>query len=459
MTQRLKIRMHGTHVADLEQAPRSGKLSIRYVEGWLNDPAGYAISLRMPLRSRPYDDAFAAPFVAGLLPDSKVHQRMIGQRVGIGDPSPFSLLEAIGRECAGAISVVPVDEDDAPELSVAPQFDLLDEAGLAQMIRDLPRRPLMIDDDGYIRLSLAGVNDKAAVVKAAGQIGLPKGNTPSTHILKPDIPRLPDSARTENFCLKLAREAGIRAARSSIEVAEDQVFLLISRFDRRLIASTPPRLQRVHQEDFCQALGYSPDFKYEDRGGPSWKMSFDLLDQATTNREIIRHRNHSPKARSADRPGLLNLALFQWLSGNPDAHAKNYSLLLEPSSIKLAPAYDLNNSAAFHSEFAKVRPRMAMAIGGEFNPNSLTGAHWDAFAGETGFAPTIVRAALIEMAEKLPDLASSLAHSMRGTAAWSDRIEIVVDDIASRCKGVPEMLTSAEPAASKTADEDVGPSL
>lgn len=444
MSNRLKIRLHGVHVADLKQSPRTGRLSLRYVKSWLDNPAAYALSLRLPLKASAYDDDYAAPFIAGLLPDSKLHRRLIGEALGIGDTSEFRLLEAIGRECAGAVSVVPEDEPDAPELSIVPHFDLLDERQLAELIRNLPRRPLMIDQEDDVRLSLAGVNDKAAVVRSGGRIGLPKGNTPSTHILKTDIPRLPDSVRTENFCLKLAREVGIRTPRSTIETAEDQVYMLVSRYDRKLIASKDgPRLQRLHQEDLCQALGYSPDFKYERDGGPNWKLCFELLD-ASARREYTTHRAMPRATRALDRPDLLNLAMFQWVVGNPDAHAKNYSLILTPDRASLAPAYDLNNAAAFRDMYKSVRPRMAMSIGGVFHPDELSGENWDQFARETGFSPSVVRQALSDMASRVPDLASTLASSMRGTPAWSDRIVDVVDDIAARCASVPGMLAGRQ---------------
>jgi serine/threonine-protein kinase HipA len=459
MTSRLKIRLHGTHVADLEQTPRSGKLSIRYAKSWLDSAASYALSLRMPLREEAYGDAIAGPFVAGLLPDSKLHRRMIGQTLGLGDPSEFGLLEAIGRECAGAVSVVPEDEDDAPELSIQPEFEVLAEAELAELIRNLPRRPLMINEDGHARLSLAGVNDKAALIRSAKRLGRPLGDTPSTHILKTDTPNLVDSARTENFCLKLAREMGIKAPRSYIEQAEDQVYLLVSRYDRKLIPyQAGPRLQRIHQEDFCSALGFSPDFKYEHQGGPDWKACFRLLDVAAANKEIARHRSLSARPRSLDRPALLTLAMFQWFIGNPDAHAKNYSLLLGPGGASLAPAYDLNNSAAFRDYFKQVRPRMAMSIGGEFHPDHLTGAHWEDFAVQAGFPPAVVRQALQDAADRLPDIASTLANSLRGSIEWSERIDLVVADIAQRCAGVPQML-AGRPANTNTTIDDVETTL
>jgi len=460
MTNRLKIRLHGTHVADLEQAPRSGNLTIQYAKSWLDNDLAYALSMQMPLQERAFGDTVAVPFVAGLLPDSKIHRRMIGQTLGLGDPSEFGLLEAIGRECAGAVSVVPEDEDDAPELSVTPEFEVLSEAELADLIRSLPRRPLMINEDGHIRLSLAGVNDKAALIRVGGRLARPLGNTPSTHILKTDTPNLVDSAKTENFCLKLAREMGIKAPRSYIEQAEDQVYLLVNRYDRKLVAhQSGLKLQRIHQEDFCSALGFSPNFKYENQGGPGWKVCFTLLNTASTDKGFIRHRSALPHPRSSDRLALLNLTMFQWLIGNPDAHAKNYSLLLGPHGVSLAPAYDLNNSAAFRDFFKEVRPRMAMSISGEFHPDRLTGAHWDDFALQAGFPPAVVRQALKDTSARLPDIAATLANSIRGSIEWSDRIDLIVTDIAQRCSSVPDMLAERSLNNTKIADGDIEPIL
>lgn len=430
MSQRhLKIRLHGTHCADLSRSDRTGALSIQYTQDWLSRSSAVPLSVRLPLRQKPFGDDVAVPFVAGLLPDSKIHRRLIASAVHIDaeDPSDYALLERIGRDCAGAVSIVPPDQADEPELAVVPSYDPIDDTVLAAMIRELPQRPLLVGDDDDVRLSLAGVNDKAAVVQVDGRVALPKGGTPSTHILKVDIPRLPDSIRTEHFSLRLASSAGLLVPRSRIGVAEDQVYMLIERYDRKLVQHDDgPRIRRLHQEDAAQALGYAPEMKYERDGGPSWRQMFKLMESTTD--------------AGASRLRLLDTALFQWFVDNPDAHAKNYSLVHDAGRTSLSPYYDGNVAFAFRDCFTKVRPRMAMAIGGVYDPNLLTGEHWQEFAEQCGFPPKVVAAKIRTMARRLPSMARDLEASMRGTSAWSPRLEQVLEIVQLRADSVPDML-------------------
>lgn len=435
----LKVLLNGVHAADVRRAP-NGDLSLAYAQEWLASPDAYPVSLTMPVRPAVYKDRVVAPFLAGLLPDSNVHRARLGQLFSMSGDNDFSLLSEIGRECAGAISIVRPDEAFEPELAVTPSFEILDESGVAQLIRDLPERPLLAGDHD-MRLSLAGVNDKVGVLWSASGVALPTNGTPSTHILKIDIKRLPDSARLEHFCLRLADRVGIKAPKSRIGSAEGLSYMLVARYDRALTQTdSGRRLRRLHQEDFCQALGYAPNQKYERDGGPGWEECFKLMRRMSNPIEARRE--------------LLSRALFTYLVGNPDAHAKNYSILFRGGETSLAPTYDLNNSRAFVDCFKSVRPRMAMAIGGAYDPELVTGSNWDAFAVECGFTPGQVRLALREMAGRISDAASTLADEYRGGIEWSDRIDVAVQDIRARAAGVPEMLKRKSDAAQPTDDEE-----
>lgn len=434
----LKVLLNGEHAADVRRAG-NGDLSLAYTPAWVANPTAYPVSLTMPVRPAVYKDKVVAPFLAGLLPDSNVHRARLGQLFNVSGDNDFSLLSEIGRECAGAISIVRPDEPDSPELAIKPTYDVLPEDRVAQMIRDLPERPLLADGND-MRLSLAGVNDKVGVLWSEGNVALPTNGTPSTHILKIDIKRLPDSARLENFCLRLAGAVGIKVPKSRIGVAEDLSYLLVARYDRALLQTQEgPRLRRLHQEDFCQALGYAPNQKYERDGGPGWAEAFRLMKRMTNPIEA--------------RQELLSRAIFTYLVGNPDAHAKNYSILFRAGKATLAPCYDLNNAKAFVDCFKSVRPRMAMAVGGTFDPEAVTGSNWDAFAVDCGFTPGSVRLALREMAAKIAVASSSLGDELRGTQAWSDRIDVAIGDIRSRALAVPGML-QRESGAPDLAEDD-----
>jgi serine/threonine-protein kinase HipA len=182
------------------------------------------------------------------------------------------------------------------------------------LLDELPRRPMMAGRDG-VRLSLAGAQDKLPVVFDGQRIGLPTGGQPSTHILKPAISArasVQDSVFNEGLCLALAQAMGFPTAQARIFGVQGRQVLLVARYDRRVGADGQP--VRIHQEDFCQALGVVPEMKYQNEGGPDLKACFDLLRKVTR-----------PSAPQVLR--FLDAVVFNALIGNHDAHAKNFSLL------------------------------------------------------------------------------------------------------------------------------------
>lgn len=414
MTGRLVVHLGG-RIAGHFSRRDADHIDFSYSSDWVDAwRAGQAHQISVSLPVSPSDVKLdATAFVAGLLPDSARHRTLIAEELGIGDdPSDFAFLSRIGRDSAGALMILP--EDQGVNRSAAPGVDWLSDAELADHLRSLPRRPLLIDEDEGIVLSLAGVNDKAAVIYRKGGIGLPKNGMPSTHIIKVDIPGLEDSIKTEFFCLELARNVGLRTPRASIEVVEDQTFMLMQRYDR---AVRDNRLERVHQEDFCQALNVMPSKKYERYGGPSWGDCFDLMS-VTAN-------------PVAARAALLHEAVFQFLTGNPDAHAKNYSLIYRGSSgsIDLSPIYDLNNAAAFRDSFKRAKPIMAMFIGKERNRDKVTADDWRDFAKDCGISYATVEREIKALASKILEA----LPSARDTTPSCRAVNIAHDDIEQRC--------------------------
>lgn len=380
-----------------------------WVDLWRSGGPAHAISLSLPVSDEIQD---ATAFAAGLLPDSVKHRNLIAAELGIDDdPSDFAFLAKLGRDCAGALIIVP--EEQGPHHAAPAALEELDEAALAEHLRNLPRRPLMVDEDEGITLSLAGVNDKAAVVLRQGRMYLPLHGYPSTHIIKVDIPTLKDSIKTEHFCLRLADAVGLRVPKTQLHMAEDQSFMLMSRYDRY---RNEHGVRRRHQEDFCQALGYMPGKKYERHGGPGWRQCFGLM--AETANPV------------AAREELLRYAVFQFLINNPDAHAKNYSLLFQPGSgsVSLAPIYDLNNAAAFAGHFKKTRPIMAMWLGGEGDPTKVTREHWDQFAVDCRLSQRLVGVEIMRMAAAIQTALDEVASSCPSC----DAIDLAVDDIRKR---------------------------
>ncbi len=423
-SQRLSVHLHGRQVGLLEQS--RGWVSFTYSENWLQEVGagleGEPLSLSLPPDRREHGPKAVGAFIAGLLPDSRAHRARIAQAFGLEpeQTGDVELLRMIGRDCAGAVAFEPL-EDPA---DAHPDCRVLSEAGLAQRLRALPQRPLMNDPILGVRNSLAGVNDKAAVVVMGERIGLPLNGLPSSHILKTDIPGLTDSIRTEHFCLRLAAACGLPTPESSIHQAEDVTYLRIARYDRALTQmGGRPTVTRLHQEDMCQALSVHPQAKYERSGGPGWKELFRLMDVMSDP--------------SQDRRRLLDYAIFQYLIGNPDAHGKNYAILhAQGGAMSLAPIYDLNNQAAFAAQFKRIKPLMSMSIGGEFLRPQIGRGQWTKFAEEVGIPAAQALGGLEEMAARIAPAAADLREELRGGPEDTELLDLIVEDVRRRALAV-----------------------
>lgn len=185
------------------------------------------------------------------------------------------MLEQIGGECAGAISFLP--EEDVPDEEWS--YWRLTDQELARILRGLPRRPLVAGEEG-VRLSLAGAQDKIAVRVDGDTISIPRGSAPSSHVLKPAVATYARVVYNEAFCMKLAAACGLNAAPVSIGHVEDIDYLLVERYDRN--RDEDGHVTRLHQEDFCQALGVPSDHKYQVEGGPGLPECFELVREAST---------------------------------------------------------------------------------------------------------------------------------------------------------------------------------
>lgn len=371
-----------------------GRLAFGYAQAWLDDAGAVALSQSLPLRPEPFDDIECRPFFAGLLPEGPL-RRLVARQFQVSSQNDFALLRAIGGECAGAVALgPPAAAAGAPQGAGrdTPGIEWLEEAQVSAVLDELPRRPLLAGRGG-MRLSLAGAQDKLPVVFDGRRIGLPRGGQPSTHILKPPIASVPDSVVNEAFCLALAQAAGLPAAGAQRFHAGGREVLLVERYDRRMAGGDMPL--RLHQEDFCQALGVVPEAKYQNEGGPDLKACFDLLRRVTR-----------PSAPNVLR--LLDAAVFNALTGNHDAHAKNFSLLYpggEGDRLPLlAPLYDLLCTAVYEN----LTPKMAMKLGGRYKFSEVQARHWEAFAQSAGLSPAQTRRRILRMARQLPEVANRL---------------------------------------------------
>lgn len=386
-----------------------GRLSFVYVPDYVSAP-GPPLSRALPVRAEPFDDTVTESFFANLLPEGKV-RRAAARLRNVSERNDFGLLSALGGDCAGAISLVQPGERARPaerERTV----EWLDDATLAAAIDDVPRRPLMADPDGDVRISLAGAQDKLVVVVEDGRIGQPLGSTPSTHIIKTPIDELVDSVANEAFCLRLAGKLGIGAANATVERVAGREFLLVERYDRG--ADEGGLVTRVHQEDFCQALGVPPELKYENEGGPKLADCFRLLGEAVA-------------VPALDTLRLVDAASFNFLIGNHDAHGKNFALLHAADGTRLAPFYDLLSTTVYD-----LGRKMAMRLGGEYRAEYVRRRHVERFAVEAGLGAAAALRRVRGFAKRAAAAATTVADELRDEGGHRAVVGDIVDTVAAR---------------------------
>jgi serine/threonine-protein kinase HipA len=389
-----------------------GQMLFRYAPGWLESAGSFPISHSLPLREEKFKQKECRGFFGGILPE-ETNRKTIARILQISDKNDFAMLERIGGECAGALTFVPEGEPP-PEVDSA--YRQLADAELTEILNILKKRPLLAGEQG-VRLSLAGAQDKIAVrVDEQGRISLPLNYAPSTHILKPAISTWEGIVSNENYCMALARAAGLDAAPTSAHIVGEIAYLLSERYDRA--KDENGAVKRLHQEDFCQALGIASEMKYEAEGGPRLRDCFALLRIASSN--IV-----------YDVRDLLNAVIFNLLIGNNDAHAKNYSILYERDGrARLAPLYDLVCTAYY----PELENKLAMKIGGEANPDLVFPKQIEAFAREAKLGPAAVRRSVVDLAERVREKAADIEQPDK----TAEKLAVLVVD---RCESVLSRFT------------------
>lgn len=380
--------------------------------------AGRAASVGMPIQQKQFGNSHCEAFFGGLLPEGDEARKALGRRFGISPGNTFSLLRSIGAECAGALSIVESGSGAPPE---GPEdVQVMSQAELAQHIRELPQRPLFVGVNG-IRLSLSGVQDKAAVSVVPEGIGVPVAG-PTTHILKPDLKQASGAIYCEHLCMKTAQRLGLDAASVALAAAEDQVYLLVERYDRRRVKEN--KIERVHQEDFCQALAIPAKRKYQEDGGPKLVDCFGLLNKTAVP--------------AKERLKLLSAVIFNYLCGNMDAHGKNFSLLHSPQGIRLAPMYDVLCTAAF-PEYSK---KMAMDIGDYDEPHEIFAHQWRTLCEDITYSFPAFKKIAKRLYTDVPGLARSEYDAMRAAGWAHPACERALQVIQTNCDLLKERLNT-----------------
>jgi serine/threonine-protein kinase HipA len=332
----------------------SGAIDFQYDRGWLDWENAIPVSLSLPLREDRYVGEPVVAVFENLLPDNEDIKRRLAARARAEGADAFSLLAALGRDCVGALQFLP--EGSEPDPAGQIKGRALSDGEVAELLKSLGRNPLGISEDHEFRLSIAGAQEKTALLYWKDRWHLPQGTTATTHILKPQIGHLPsgidlsNSVENEHLCLRILDALGLPVAQSEIVEFEGQRALAVKRFDR--LWTRDGRLLRLPQEDLCQALSVPPVRKYQSDGGPGICDLVELLKGSDTP--------------EADQRTVFKTVLVFWLLGAIDGHAKNFSVHLTAGGrFRLAPLYDVV-SAQPSVDAGQIRHnqmKLAMAIG------------------------------------------------------------------------------------------------
>lgn len=404
----LRVLINNHLVGRLEKEP-GGAVSFQYDDAWLNWEHNFSVSLSLPLRKSAYRGKPVMAVFDNLLPDHAHIRRRLAERTGAEGTDIYSLLTQIGRDCVGAMQFLPEDED--LDASGGIQGDPLSENDIEQLLASLKGAPLGIDPDQDFRISIAGAQDKTALLYHKGQWLRPIGTTPTTHIFKPQLGEIPTSTGVvdmtasvdnEHYCLKLLKNFGLPVAQTQIMTFGERRVLVVERFDRQWLGDG--RLLRLPQEDFCQALGVPSSQKYQTDGGPDAK-------------KIIRFLNASDDP-SFDQVAFFKSQILFWLIGATDGHAKNFSVFLRPgNSFQLTPFYDvLSVQPVFDKgQITKGKFKLAMSAGTHHHyriDDEVIGRHFIQTAKEAGLGPTIINHVISEIIESIPTAADNARTEM-----------------------------------------------
>lgn len=443
---------------------KNGRLSFQY-----NNDAEFPISVSMPIRQESYSNNDTQKFFANLLPEGDPREK-IAKFYNIKE-NLFPMLKEIGGECAGAISLYP--EGDGIKDETEKEAKLFTREEFNDHINKLPSRPLSIGN--RVRLSLAGAQAKTAVlIKEEDffklyssedshdkfeinknddiKIYRPSATEFSTHIVKPQIRDLRDTVYNELFCMLLAynlfdEKDNLAIPRVTLYKDGNTECLFVQRYDRYFYSNAArDEFKRLHQEDFCQVLSIYPEKKYQEDGGVSIKQCFKIIDEHITL-----------KLNAVDR--MLNIIIFNYLIGNCDAHGKNFSIIhnsiiagsrfnqifgrfnqtFSEDFTSLAPFYDLLSTEIYSnsSELGDAQ-RMAMAIGGEYDPKKITLAHFERIAKELNIKPIYILQKIKKMSDIIVKKAEVLKDNLNTNNIKSEIFDEIIELIRARVERLGE---------------------
>lgn len=374
---------------------KTGRLSFDYEPHWRDSPNGHSLSVSMPLANITYSHNQVWPFLWNLLPENPNILQRWGQQYHVSAASPFKLLGFVGADVPGAAQYFPPVDLAAIQAQQQLSIDWISLDELTQRLSELRSDVAAVRRPGDVgKMSLPGAQAKTAFCwdEKRKRWGVPSGRAPTTHIIKPAIPGFDGLVENEHLCHDIAARLGLPAARSSVLTLDRTTYIVVERFDRLPPAPGSVFVQRVHQEDMCQALGLMPGRKYQQDGGPS------IADIVT----LIRRVSSKP---DTDVDRFLDANAFNWLIGGTDAHAKNYSLLISAGDeIRLSPLYDLSTQLTYPE---LIEQRVAMRIGDQYDIPLIGFTEWQALASACSVNQETLLNRLRRLGDALPDVISA----------------------------------------------------
>ncbi len=424
MTKELRVLVNDRELGAILQSA-NGRLRFVYDDEWRESIDAFPLSLSMPLGVAEHGHTIITNYLWGLLPDRPSALAAIASSHAVSVRSAFALVAAVGEDLAGAVQMAPPNRLQA--LKSREGVVQISEERLARFLEDIVANhgPLNISEDAGF-FSLAGAQAKKAVCWVNGKWYEPRGRTPSTHIIKPPMPGLEGQVENEHFCLRLAQALDLKTCESSVELIGNKPNIVTARYDRLRIRNgrraplteSGGRVVRIHQEDMCQAMGVDPAKKYQAEGGPGMQDIMNLLagsgDSAT------------------DRARFMRACAFNFVILGPDAHGKNFSVLIDTGGrYRLAPLYDINSMLPYDLE--KTR-KLAMTIGGEGRWRSVAPIHWEKAARLCGYPPADALGHVREIVMTAPEAATRVLRQCERAGLRTPVLRRLVERLAHRCE-------------------------
>lgn len=420
MAEELLVLLYGDVVGVLRRDDAGQDPSFTYLPEYVRD-GSVALSARLAIAKTPYQPERVAPFLAGLLPENRDTREQWARRLGTVEDDMFAMLSSMGWDCPGAVQFcLPEDQERLSERESS--YEPLDEAAIAQRLRNLAENPASWTMP-HEHWSLGGQQEKFALASLPSGWHEARGGAATTHIVKPGIKALHHQALVEHVTMAAAAMLDIDIAATRLMRFEDQWAIVVDRFDR--LSGDQGTVLRLHQEDFCQALGRLPDRKYESRGGPTLADLVRTVGQQSSNRDD-------------DILALADFLIINVIAGAPDGHSKNISMLRTPGLNWIAPLYDLATGLVYDTD--RVERSVAVSVGGERQLARIYAKQWSKAAKVLGLPEEAVRARVAQLAAGFTD-AYQAALTAVGDAPGADEVaERSLPVLKAHCEQILDRL-------------------